>query len=149
MKELTTEIVINASPERVWQVLTDFHAFPSWNSFIPSIKGQALKGARLRIFIKPPLGKGMRIKPLVVEAEVNKELRWKGSMWGMGFLFSGEHFFIIEAIDDKIVKFIHGERFTGLLLPLFWNLMNERTKMGFIQFNKDLKKECELINVQS
>jgi uncharacterized protein YndB with AHSA1/START domain len=36
VRELRSEI--DAPPERVWQVLTDFGAFPEWNPFIRSIE---------------------------------------------------------------------------------------------------------------
>jgi uncharacterized protein YndB with AHSA1/START domain len=34
MKEIYTEIEINASAEEVWHVLTDFGAYPEWNLFL-------------------------------------------------------------------------------------------------------------------
>ncbi len=38
-KELASSIDINASPEEVWSVLTDFAKFPDWNPFMRWIKG--------------------------------------------------------------------------------------------------------------
>ncbi len=40
MKEIYTEIEIQASPERVWQALTDLERFSQWNPFIRSAKGE-------------------------------------------------------------------------------------------------------------
>jgi uncharacterized membrane protein len=34
MKEIHTEIEINAPAEKVWRVLTDFAAYPEWNPFV-------------------------------------------------------------------------------------------------------------------
>ena len=34
MKELQSEIEINAPAERVWEVLADFASYPRWNPFI-------------------------------------------------------------------------------------------------------------------
>ncbi|VVB87011.1 Polyketide cyclase / dehydrase and lipid transport [uncultured archaeon] len=47
MKELRTEIEIQASADRVWQILTDFASFPEWNPFIRRAKGETVKGARI------------------------------------------------------------------------------------------------------
>ena len=32
MKNISSDIEINASPEKVWEVLTDTAAIPDWNS---------------------------------------------------------------------------------------------------------------------
>ena len=39
MKELHSEIEIDASAERVWGILTDFASYPEWNPFIRRISG--------------------------------------------------------------------------------------------------------------
>ena len=41
MKELRSEIEIEAPTERVWGVLTDFAAYPEWNPFIRRVSGRA------------------------------------------------------------------------------------------------------------
>jgi len=38
-RHIHTEIPIQISPRRVWQVLTDFAAYPGWNPFIVSLQG--------------------------------------------------------------------------------------------------------------
>lgn len=78
MKELQTEIEIDATPARVWQVLTDFDAYPDWNPFIRGISGEAQPGARLEVRIEPPGGRAMTFKPTVLQAEPGRELRWLG-----------------------------------------------------------------------
>ena len=52
MKELHAEIEIQATAERVWQLLTDFERFPQWNPFIRQVKGQAKVGAKLEAHIQ-------------------------------------------------------------------------------------------------
>ncbi|MBU4077830.1 MAG: SRPBCC domain-containing protein [Euryarchaeota archaeon] len=76
MKELRTEIEIQASAERVWQILTDFASFPKWNPFIRRAGGEPRKGARLEVFLQPSGARGMTFRPEVLKAEPNRELRW-------------------------------------------------------------------------
>ena len=38
-KEIKTEIVIHATPEKIWKILTDFGNYPQWNPFIVSVTG--------------------------------------------------------------------------------------------------------------
>ena len=58
MKQIHTEILIDASAERVWQVLTGFADFPDWNPLFRSAKGDLTPGSQLEIHIQPQDGKG-------------------------------------------------------------------------------------------
>ncbi len=141
-KQLESEIEINVPAERVWKVLTDFHAHPSWNPFIKELRGNPEVGEKLRVFIRPPGGKGMVFKPIVLKAEENRELRWLGKLFISG-LFDGEHYFRIEPIDENRVRFIHGEIFSGLLVRLFAKSLDTGTLAGFREMNEALKKRAE------
>jgi uncharacterized protein YndB with AHSA1/START domain len=44
IKTLTTEIDIAATPQRVWQVLSDLTAHREWNPFIVQATGRAAVG---------------------------------------------------------------------------------------------------------
>ena len=68
MKQIRTEMEIQATPERVWQVLTDLASFPDWNPFIRAAQGDLREGARLKIRIPPPGGMAMTFKPTVIKA---------------------------------------------------------------------------------
>lgn len=141
MKTLETEISIEATTEKVWLVLTDFENHPKWNPFIHSISGGKKEGEKLKVFLKPPEGKGMTFHPMVKKFEPGKEFRWKGKL-GLPGIFDGEHYFILEEIGAKRTRFIHGENFSGLLVPFMGSVL-ENTRNGFILMNKALKKECE------
>jgi uncharacterized protein YndB with AHSA1/START domain len=54
VKELHSEIQIDAPAERVWELLTDFASYPQWNPFIRNISGQPATGERLRVRLVPP-----------------------------------------------------------------------------------------------
>ena len=45
MKMIEAEIVIGASPEQVWSVLTDFEKWSQWNRMMPGIKVNSWKAA--------------------------------------------------------------------------------------------------------
>ena len=44
MKEISTNININATAEKVWSVLTNFSKYSDWNPFIKTIEGEVLFG---------------------------------------------------------------------------------------------------------
>jgi hypothetical protein len=141
MKNIQTEILINTDITKVWDVLMDFDNYPKWNPFITSISGERILGTRLTVSINPPGGNGMTFKPTILTLEANKEFRWKGKL-GINGIFDGEHYFILESVDKDITKFIHGEKFSGLLVP-FVRKMLDKTQKGFQLMNESIKKECE------
>jgi hypothetical protein len=119
----------------------NFDNYPKWNPFITSISGERKLGNRLTVSINPPGGKGMTFKPNILTLEANKEFRWKGKL-GINGIFDGEHYFILESVDNDITKFIHGEKFSGLLVP-FVRKMLDKTQKGFQLMNESIKNECE------
>jgi hypothetical protein len=146
MKILSTQIEIKASAEKVWSLLTDFASFPSWNPFITRAGGEAMKGSRLDLFIKPVGGSGMNIKPTVLKAEPGRELRWLGRLVLPG-LVDGEHSFVIEPLGDRQVRLTHQEVFNGVLVPLLMTGSLEKgTRQGFEAMNKALKARAEEVN---
>src|SRR5450756_1372086 len=130
MKELRTEIEIQASAEKVWQILIDFANFPNWNPFIPRASGKPRVGAQLEMFLQPPGAKGMTFRPEVIKVEVNRELRWLGHLF-VPALFDGEHIFTIEPLGANRVRFVQREIFTGLLVPLFARGLHTETLRSF------------------
>ena len=141
MRELRTEIEVAAPPERLWQVLTDFDAYPDWNPFIRSIEGAAQVGSRLAVRIEPPGAREMTFKPTVQAVEPARELRWLGRLLMPG-LFDGEHRLAIEPLDGERSRFVQSERFSGLLVGLFAKTL-AATERGFREMNAALKRRAE------
>lgn len=140
--QLQTEIEINAAPERVWSILTDFAAYPEWNPFIRFIQGELRQGARLEVLIQPSGAKRMTFRPTVLAADAGRELRWLGHFLFPG-LFDGEHRFEIEHIAPGRVLFRQSERFSGILVSLFKSNLDRDTKRGFDEMNLALKARAE------
>ena len=141
MREIETTVEIDAPPAAVWRVLTDFPAYGDWNPFVRSIEGKVHEGERLTVRLEPPGGRGMTIRPTVLAAEPERELRWKGRLMVPG-LFDGEHMFRIEPINGQRSRFVHGERFTGILVSLVKGIL-AKTETGFEQMNAALKQRVE------
>jgi hypothetical protein len=140
--EIKTEILISASPDRIWTILLDFEKYPSWNPFIKYIKGTAASGSQLKVRIQPPGSKAMIFKPKILALEAPKELRWVGHLLFSG-LFDGEHSFKIVDNKNGTSTFIHSESFQGILIPLFKKQLNSNTKEGFELMNERLKEMAE------
>ncbi|MGA4727309.1 SRPBCC family protein [Micromonospora taraxaci] len=141
---ISTTIDIAASPQAVWEVLTDFAAYPDWNPFMRRIEGVPRVGSKLVVHLSPPGGRGMTFKPTVLAANPGQELRWLGKL-GVGGLFDGEHSFVLTANADGTTHLVHGERFSGLLVALLKGTL-KNTHAGFGAFNDALKQRVESAN---
>jgi hypothetical protein len=142
-KEIKTEILINASPEKVWAILTNFGNYPNWNPFIKSIKGEVRVGNKITARIEPPNAKGMTFKPRILTFNTNKQLRWLGHLLFIG-LFDGDHKFELIDNGNGTTTFIQSEIFKGILVPFFKKQLDNKTKKGFEAMNMKLKELAEL-----
>ena len=141
-EEIKTEILIHATPEKVWAILTDFDNYKTWNPFIPSISGTVAVGSTITARLEPPGARAMTIRPEVLIFEKNKELRWIGHLVVPG-LFDGEHSFELMDKGNGTTTFWQTERFTGILVPFFKKMLDTNTTDGFNLMNRNLKKLAE------
>ncbi|GII02832.1 SRPBCC domain-containing protein [Planobispora takensis] len=136
---IRTEAEIDASPEKVWRVLTDFAAYPEWNPFIVSARGEARVGARLTNELSND-GKVMTFSPTVLAAAPGRELRWIGRFVMPGIV-DGEHYFLIEDLGGGRSRLVQGETFTGALVPFAGKLLD--VAGNFAAMNTALKARAE------
>jgi hypothetical protein len=141
VRELRSEIEIDAPPERVWAVVTEFAAYPEWNPFIRRIDGELRVGARLEVRIEPPGARATTFKPTVRAVESDRELRWLGRLLVPG-IFDGEHSLLIEPREGGRSRFVQSERFSGVLVGPFKGML-AKTEGGFEQMNAALKARVE------
>lgn len=140
-KEIKTEIIINASREKIWEVLTDFEQYPQWNPFIIRIEGKPIKGTRLKNTLQNG-NKQFQFKPVVTTAEPGKSFAWLGSVLVKG-IFDGHHSFVLEDVGKGQVKLIHSEKFRGILSGFLLKKIGAGTKQNFVKFNEALKGRVE------
>lgn len=137
---IETEVRINATAEKVWQVLTDFNGYPKWNPFITSLEGEVKVGKEIKVVLAD-----MTFKPIVKSYEPFKKFSWLGKLWIKG-LFDGHHQFEIIEESAGYVILKHSEDFKGVLVPLFKKKLNNGTKKGFMAMNKEVKMRAESFN---
>ena len=141
-KELQAEVDIDASPDRVWEILTDFAAYHDWNPFIVQAAGQAVPGSRLELHMQLPGRRPTTFRPEVLEADPARRLRWLGRLLVPG-LFDGEHSFTLQPVGLGRTRLTQHEEFRGLLAPLVPKLIAKPTLASFHQMNQALKARAE------
>lgn len=141
-KQLISQIDIDASPERVWEVLTDLPAYAAWNPFIIRADGEVEKGRRLTVRLQPVGARAATLKPIVLEASAGRRLRWLGR-FGMPRILDAEHEFTLETWEGGRTRFSQNEEFRGLLVPLMARYLDRHTLPAFVAMNAALKHRAE------
>lgn len=142
VKEVYTEIVIDAPAERVWQVLADVENYSNWNPFIRKISGELYESSKLKVTIDPQFGGEMDFDIKVGRLWYGREMIWIGRTLMTGLL-DGRHYFKTEKLPDGKVKFINMENYSGLLLYPTWLFIEPPARKGFEAMNMALKAEAE------
>jgi hypothetical protein len=77
-----TEIEINATPEQVWNVLTDWDKLKEWSSTFIGISTDSIaKGKQFISYYKNPItGKAMELHHICTEYEEVKKFGWSGDI---------------------------------------------------------------------
>lgn len=137
MKRFATSIEINAPAERVWAILTDARAYPSWNSTVDKVDGDIAAGQKVTVYAKATPGRAFPLK--VSTFEPATRMIWSGGM-PLG-LFTGARTYTLTP-KGKAVSFTMTEEFTGLMAPLITRSIPD-LQPAFDTFARDLKKAAE------
>jgi hypothetical protein len=139
---LRTEIVINATPDKIWAILTDFKNYPNWNPFVTLLTGEVKVGNKINVRLEPPEASVNKFSPTVTALETNKIFSWLGVFLFRG-IFDGEHKFELTDNKNGTTTLVQSENFIGLLVPLFKKTLDNNTRRGYEAMNNKLKELAE------
>ncbi|MDB5032779.1 MAG: hypothetical protein JWQ98_20 [Chlorobi bacterium] len=140
-KTISAEIIIKASKERVWEILTSFSDYSTWNPFIISSRGEAIPGTRLDNVMMNGRRK-MTFHPKVLRSEPYRYFDWLGNFIVKG-LFDGHHYFRIDDLENGMVRLTQGENFSGMMSGIILKSIESDTLRGFERMNEALKQRAE------
>ncbi|MFM0591668.1 SRPBCC family protein [Paraburkholderia dilworthii] len=143
---IETDVLIDSSPQAVWQVLTATADYPAWNPEISRLDGQLHEGNVIE-FAEGAGPDAMVFHPRILVVRPERELRWKGYVWLPG-LFDGEHWFVLEPVGNR-TRFIQGETFTGVLVGRLTPGVLKDTVDSMREMNEALKRRTEQISAPS
>jgi hypothetical protein len=128
---------IQASPERVWALLTDAAGFPRWNSTVTSIEGEIAEGRTLTL--KVPSAKDRVFKPKVSNVQPGRGMTWSD---GMAPMFKGVRTFTLTPKGDGTTEFAMKEELSGIMLPMIRGSLPDFAPI-FETYAEDLKRAAE------
>jgi demethylmenaquinone methyltransferase/2-methoxy-6-polyprenyl-1,4-benzoquinol methylase len=143
MRAIAAEVEVDAPPERVWEVLTDFAAYPEWNPFMFAIEGTAEAGAHLQIAMQRRGGMVLRFGARVLVSDPPRELAWRGEglRGQLPGLLRGERRVVIDPLANDRSRLRMRTTFGGLLAPLMSWLENYHE--AFAEMELTLKARVE------
>lgn len=141
-RTIRSAIEIRAPLDDVWRILTDFSAYPDWNPHIRKVVGEPAVGGRITIHSRPPGGRTLVLRPVILSWTPPTELRWRGTFLSRR-LFAGEHGFRVEPLATDRVRFHQDETFSGLLVPLYARMRLAGTRIAFAEANEALRDRAE------
>lgn len=138
MKSFATRTIIRAPVERIWSILTDAAAYPSWNSTVDRVVGTIASGEKVTVYAKVSPGRAFPLQ--VTEFDANRRMQWTGGM--PLCLFTGRRTYTLTEASPGEIEFAMREEFSGLMAPLITRSI-PGLKPSFDQFAADLKARAE------
>lgn len=137
MKFFSASTQINASPETLWNILTDASNFPKWDTHMIRIEGRIAAGEKIAAYTT--LSPDRAFTVTVTEFEPHKRMVWSGGL-PLGLFKSARTFEITP--NGSGVTFTTKETFSGLLLPIFGRTLPDLNPI-FAEFCAGLKAYAE------
>ncbi len=143
MREIRTEIEIAASATTVWAVLTDFPRYGEWNPFLERVATELVPGAPVAMTVRLA-GHALAVDARMIAVTPGREFRWAGPRSRLqAVVFRGNHFFRLEPRGPDACRFLHGEDFAGVSLPLIGRWLRRSIEPAYLAMNEALKRRAE------
>ncbi len=134
--EYSCGINIQATPSRVWSIMTNAADFPRWNSTVKSVEGKIAAGEKIKLSVK--------IAPdRVFNLAITEFVPEKRMVWSDGnAIFKGVRTYTIAPKGDGSSDFSMAELYTGLMLPMIAGSLPNFIP-EFEKYAAALKREAE------
>lgn len=141
--QVKKEIIINASPEKVWDIFSDIERWPEICDYISKVQWTSETRWNLNSTFQQVVKNIVPFRNLVSNAKIisinpGKSVTWCGSRK----LIRGFHTLNFEGLNEQ-TKVINIEKFKGPLAPILFPFIKRRFERYFEQFLIGLKREVE------
>ncbi len=141
--KIATEVAVQASPDKIWNTLIDFAAYPEWNRFLKSVRGLAAPDApldvELQYYGKPLEKKSGQVTGFIPPKYFSWSWKHKFGAW----FLAAEHVFRIKTTDSGKVIFFQEMYYTGLGLKFRRRDVEHTVRLSLDKLNDDLKHRVE------
>lgn len=135
-KSVHHEIVIDASPDKVWAILTDVKGYKFWNPVMELVSGEVKEGNKVTYRFTQDKENVSTIPARVKKMIPQQLLNQAG---GVPFILTFDHRYTLDAIEGG-TKVTIQEHYVGVGVN-FWN--PKPVEAAYARLNKALKKKVE------
>lgn len=140
-RTIYTDIIINATPEQVWSVLTDTPSYKTWAAFLVDIQGEIKDGEKITaVFQTNPKKEKLTTIEHTISVDEGKEFFWAEK--GPGGIRDNHHFRVERAQDGK-TRFVQSDEIMNGITWLMGGNLSKMYEEGYKAFNRALKNEVE------
>lgn len=139
-------IGIRAPAELIWDLVSDFSTWETWNPVHPRAEGQLKIGTPLTVHQALPQEPVRVIQPVVQDWVPYEQLHWRSTRLG-GFV-TAIRYIEIENMGPENATFSNGELFTGLLVRWISRDERRRLRAAFTQMGEALRDHAESLWAQ-
>ncbi|MEO0561791.1 MAG: SRPBCC domain-containing protein [Chloroflexota bacterium] len=138
--DIHTEVVIDAPPETVWGVLTDFDRLAEWSNNFIGLEGDFKDGGQVTVEFKTL---GEHSTTLDHELKFFEEGRSFG--WSDPLLpgIADRHLYQVNPTDDGKTQFVQNDQVHGHMAPIIGHQLAKATMQSYVLFNRALKERAE------
>lgn len=137
-----TEVLIDAPPEKVWAVLTDFDRLSEWSNNFVGLEGEFRDGGQITVTFKAgPMRQ--RIDHEVKFFEDGLSFGWSDPLM-MGI--SDHHIYQVNPTDDGKTRFVQTDHVKGPHGHLGYHIGHQLANgmmQSYVEFNRRLKARVE------
>ncbi len=140
--KFTITINIKASKEDVWNAVTDFSSYSSWNSILLMKNNDRLDvGKKFDVTIFNNNGRKSTFKAITISKDPMNSFSAKQIILANWF-FTATHYFVVKEVEEAETKFIQSWVFKGLLFKPFKKMIFKQLAL-FNTMNAELKSFLE------
>lgn len=133
---------IDAPPQRVWGVLTDFERYAEWNPFTVGVRTDFAIGAAVRMDVVLLGGKAQRQVEYITTLEPERRVCWSMKP-KFPALLGATRCQLVEPLGDGRTRYTNQDTILGLFAPVVMLIYGRAMQRGFEAVCQALKSRCE------
>lgn len=140
--QINDEITIEASAERVWEIIADLASYPQWNPVLREARGEIARGSRLHLLVNST-GEGVLLaSPRITQVDWGHTLVWLDRI-GVPGLLDSRYRMSLEPLGEGRVRLLQESSYRGALVPFVRRRLQASSGGSHRKISRALKRRAE------